>query len=122
MATAQKIDGIQFNRIISEGGYPLPGAPLRWTGPEGQYWYGVENSSGGVINAIDIDWNDAVVNSKHTLQNSADFFNLLKEINTRLTALESAKIPASFTVTPKEITLYTNGVQTQQITTKITYK
>jgi hypothetical protein len=40
----------------------------------------------------------------------------------RLTAIESAKVPASFTVTPTEIILYTNGVKTKQIATNITYK
>lgn len=94
MATSQKIDGIQFNRIMSEGGYPLPGAPLRWVGPNGEYWSGVESGSGGIINGIDIDWNDAKLGKLSTgeeiiIQTTGQLLSYMSTIAQKITNLEN---------------------------------
>lgn len=84
-----KIDNVTFNSVITEGGYPLPGAPIRWTSPDGQYWSGVESSSGGIINAIDIDWNAPSISGFPTIRTTGQLLTFIKGLLDRIAVLES---------------------------------
>jgi hypothetical protein len=114
-----KQGNITFENVNKDDALVAPGFPLVYDLTKNG------TDLGGIVNAVDIDWNSGKVLDDTTVRRintTGDLLYLLQQMSKRLTALESAKIPASFTVTPKEITLYTNGVHTQQITTKITYK
>ena len=110
---------ITFAHVNKNFSFTAPQAPMVVDPVESGPEYG------GVVNAVDIDWNKGTItDTKKTtvINTSGDLIYLLQEMSKRLTALESVKVPASFTVTPTEITLYTNGVNSKQIVTNITYK
>ena len=114
-----KQGNITFENVNKDGALIAPGFPL-------VYDLSMNGTDlGGIVNGVDIDWNSAKVLDDTTVRRintTGDLLYLLQQMSKRLTALESAKIPASFTVTPTEIILYTNGVKSQQIATNISYK
>lgn len=51
-------NGVYFNNYKNRGGQTIGGGPIRINGQQGP------DEDGGIINAVDIDWNGAQVGNK----------------------------------------------------------
>ena len=71
---AQKtINGIQFNNIKTAG-IELGQWPVILAGQSGP------DEDGGAINAVDIDWNGAIIDSNTTINTTGELFSLIKNL------------------------------------------
>jgi hypothetical protein len=84
--------GITFNSVKTAG-YPRQGWPIILKNQQGP------DEDGGVINAVDIDWNGAVLkganlenNTDVTLNNSGQLLKLIEDIQKEIYVLSAAVI------------------------------
>ena len=94
MATITQ-NGITFNKVINDdrAGVPFGQYPLHILGMTGP------DEDGGIINAIDIDWNGAVLpngdienGTSVTINTTGDLLKLIDKMNEQIYALSAAVI------------------------------
>ena len=67
-------NGIIFNSYKDRGGQTIGGGPIRINGQQGP------DEDGGIINAVDIDWNGAVLPNSNTSFGTSITINTTGEI------------------------------------------
>lgn len=89
-----ELNNIQFNNVKSDGGL-FGVTPLLVNDGSGQAIHGVDPEFGGIINAVDIDWNGAtlsyvnqpgVLDASNQVNTTGQLLALMNNLQSRLSA------------------------------------